>query len=269
MKKENVENKRFKKMQKLLSNKEIHEIENPNTLKNDNLTINKKGKKISNLRRDIYNIRNSITSNFKIDISNKDNNKNQLKKNSKKFYNLKPKVEFKNDISFDDKIITDTEPDIKNNHLIIPNKKGIKLNLGNRELDKLHELINIKKKKLKENIFKEIKVRSENKADQILEISLNDYSEIEQDVTERTANSNVNVKNLNRIIRVRNILKGRNRKNIDFKELDEETDKDQFIEEFLKLSKFKKLGPPSFLKTNFKKNTMDKFKMLDGRFFGC
>lgn len=31
----------------------------------------------------------------------------------------------------------------------------------------------------------------------------------------------------------------------------------------------KKLGPPSFLKTTFKKHTIERYKIVNGKYFGC
>jgi len=134
------------------------------------------------------------------------------------------------------------------------------------KFDKMQKFIDSNKKKLEKNIEKEIKKNSENKADQILEISLNDYSNIEHDENVGSLR-NVNIKNLNRIIRVRNILKGKYHGEQYAK--DNNSVKKETDEEIEKIIRFTKLGPPSFLKTNFKKETNLKFKMLGGKYFGC
>lgn len=134
-------------------------------------------------------------------------------------------------------------------------------------LDKIQDFIKSKKKKLDDKILDEIKVRSEAKADQILEISLNDYSQIEPEDSDRLIGNNVNLANLHRVIRVRNILKGRHKddeQKLQYEGISKESD-----DELNKVLRFKKLGPPSFLKTNFKRETETKFKMLGGKFFGC
>jgi len=138
--------------------------------------------------------------------------------------------------------------------------------IKNLPLEKLQDLINSKKKKLEDQMFEGIKLHSEIKADQILQISLNDYSDLYQDLS--MENNNVHIGNLKRVIRVRNILKGKHKedkqKNRKKSEIENENE-----DEFNKIIRFKKLGPPSFLKTNFKKETNTKFKMLSGKFFGC
>jgi len=139
--------------------------------------------------------------------------------------------------------------------------------IKNLPCEKLQDLINMKKKKLEGKICEEIKQRSELKADLLLDISLDDYTGIDKEENDGATLSNVNVNNLNRIIRVRNILKGRHKddkEKRDYMDLHKDTD-----EELLKIMRFQKLGPPSFLKTNFKKETNLKFKMLGGKFFGC
>lgn len=139
--------------------------------------------------------------------------------------------------------------------------------IKNLPLEKLQELINTKKKKLENHIFEGIKMRSEIKADQILEISLNDYSDVFQDSSDEIEGNNINVDNLHRVIRVRNILKGKHKDKEQkerYKKIDIENE-----DEINKIIRFRKLGPPSFLKTHFKKETNMKFKMLGGKFFGC
>lgn len=143
-----------------------------------------------------------------------------------------------------------------------------KINLiKNSSLERLQDLISAKKKKLENKVFENIKIRSVAKADQILDISLGDYLEIEQEDSDGLPSNNVNLANLNRVIRVRNILKGKHKdddEKREFQGMQKESDED-----ILKVLRFQRLGPPSFLKTNFKKETEIKFKMLGGKFFGC
>lgn len=149
------------------------------------------------------------------------------------------------------------------------NSKKLELKnfLNKLPLEKLQHIISSNKKKMEEKIRKEISMKSKLKADQILDISLNDYHEIEPRSGERINQKNVNLENLTRVIRVRNILKGKHKKNENkrnFKKINKEEE-----DEINKIIRFQKLGPPSFLKTNFKKETNLKFKMLGGKFFGC
>jgi len=130
-------------------------------------------------------------------------------------------------------------------------------------LEKLQDLIKTKKKKLEDQIFEGIKIRSELKADQILDISLNDYSEINEDISDRIGSRNINVDNLKRVIRVRNIIKGK------YKNPQEKESFNPIEDEINKITTFKNLGPPSFLKINFKKETNMKYRILAGKFFGC
>jgi len=81
----------------------------------------------------------------------------------------------------------------------------------------------------------------------------------------------VNKKNLNRVIRVRNIVKYKTDKQNDhlgmdninkFKEERRANDNEMLIT-------LKKLGAPSFIKTKFKKETIYRYKVVNGNYFGC
>ena len=122
-------------------------------------------------------------------------------------------------------------------------------------------MFELKKKKIDEKDQKQININSENKADHILNMSFGEYNIINED------DKCINMENLKRVIRLRSILKGKfddhtKREVINMR-------KDNYEEEMEKVMRFRKIGPPAFLKTNFKKDTELKFKMLGGKFFGC
>ncbi len=79
-----------------------------------------------------------------------------------------------------------------------------------------------------------------------------------------------NRNNLNRVIRVRNILKNGHDKeieNIGINEIqilkNERAEADKYF-----LATLKSVGPPSFMKTKFRLKTMETYKNVSGRYFG-
>ncbi len=78
------------------------------------------------------------------------------------------------------------------------------------------------------------------------------------------------VKNLNRLIRVRNIIKNKEDYQSDYiviSNLKKFRDEKQKIQLGLVMKK-ETLGLPSFIKKKFRKETEDKFKTVTGKFFG-
>ncbi len=80
-----------------------------------------------------------------------------------------------------------------------------------------------------------------------------------------------NRNNLDRVIRVRNIIKNGHdieRDNVGLNEIqkikNERAEADKII-----LSILKSVGPPSFMKTKFRLKTIEKYKNVSGRYFGC
>jgi hypothetical protein len=235
-----------KKRNNLAIWKETNAINN-NFDKNINKKCEERGEsKITNCSNNIINNNNSKNKNFE----NCDNNSNNLQ-------------QAKNLIAEDycSKKLQEGIIKEKSSESLLDKKINF---IKNLPLEKLQDLINTKKKKLEDQMFEGIKLRSEIKADQILQISLNDYSDLYQDLS--MENNNVHIGNLKRVIRVRNILKGKHKKD---QKKDRKKSEIENEDEFNKIIRFKKLGPPSFLKTNFKKETNTKFKMLSGKFFGC
>lgn len=127
-----------------------------------------------------------------------------------------------------------------------------------------------KNKTRAENKIKEkIKNNSEKLADMILDIDCSEYESIDSD-DNQMVKRNVYKNNLKRIIRVRNIMKKRLDNENDFLGIED-------IMKFKKLNRegeddviraLKKFGPPTFLKTKFKKETMEKYKIVNGKYFG-
>jgi hypothetical protein len=80
----------------------------------------------------------------------------------------------------------------------------------------------------------------------------------------------VHLANLRRWIRVRDIMKNRYDKRVDYLEMDNPK---KFKENkrnihFEIMNSLKDLGPPNFLKTKFKISTISKCKNVEGLFFG-
>jgi hypothetical protein len=92
----------------------------------------------------------------------------------------------------------------------------------------------------------------------------------EQD-SEDFISSYYNRNNLERVIRVRNIVKKGHdieRDNVGLNEIqkikNERAEGDKHL-----LSILKSVGPPSFMKTKFRLSTIEKYKNVSGRYFGC
>ncbi len=78
-------------------------------------------------------------------------------------------------------------------------------------------------------------------------------------------------KNLDRIIRVRNIMKkgmDQPNDNLGIEDLKKFKDQRRENDQELLLA-LKNLGPPSFLKTSFKSSTIERYNVVNGKFFGC
>ncbi len=112
--------------------------------------------------------------------------------------------------------------------------------------------------------------RSKKIGEMLENISNNSYETIELRDKE-IVSSVINTKNLERIIRVRNILKKKMDSDDDFlgvqdvgkfKEQRRENDNELMMT-------LKSLGPPSFLKTKFRYKTIEKYKIVNGKYFGC
>jgi hypothetical protein len=100
-------------------------------------------------------------------------------------------------------------------------------------------------------------------------LSNDSYEEIDQEKEVLSSNI-INRKNLNRIVRVRNIVKKKYDPLQDYlgmediqKFKDDRRNNDNEL-----IITLKHLGPPAFLKTKFKKRTIEKFKVVRGKYFG-
>jgi hypothetical protein len=83
--------------------------------------------------------------------------------------------------------------------------------------------------------------------------------------------SPISEKNLDRIIRVRNIMKtGKDllNDNLGIEDMKNFRKQRQVNDQELILA-LKTLGPPSFLKTRFKSTTVSRYNVVNGKFFGC
>jgi hypothetical protein len=81
----------------------------------------------------------------------------------------------------------------------------------------------------------------------------------------------ISKKNLERIIRVHEIVKNKIDKRNDFLGVQ---NMKKFREARMEMDEnlvmvLKKLGTPSFLKTGFREKTMEKYKTVNGKYFGC
>jgi hypothetical protein len=123
-------------------------------------------------------------------------------------------------------------------------------------------------KKAKEQVEKEeIKKRSEKLVNMILEID-NEYEPIILDPDVKI-NKTLYVKNLERTIRLRNILKHK----ADPEESLGMADLKKYREDrnniaYLTSKSMNKLDLPSFIKKNFRMSTMQKYKIVNGNYFG-
>lgn len=81
-----------------------------------------------------------------------------------------------------------------------------------------------------------------------------------------------NENNLDRLIKVRNIIKkkGHNveRDNVGIEEI-QMLKNERAVADKHCLSILKSVGPPSFIKTKFRLKTIEKYKNVSGRYFGC
>lgn len=243
--------------------------EDNNESKNKNISVNIKVRNNLASKKETAIIENNKSNTNKILIVNhhrksifNNNNNKEIALNKRNSINYKIEEALINEDNIDKNSI-DPITACESSKSILNKKLNF---IKNLPIEKMQELINTKKKKLEEQIQEGIKLRSEIKADQILEISLNDYSDLHRNDSDLMEN-NVHIKNLNRVIRVRNILKGKPRNEKQKQSYNNRGDENE--EEISKIIRFKKLGPPSFLKTNFKKETNMKFRMLEGKFFGC
>jgi hypothetical protein len=109
---------------------------------------------------------------------------------------------------------------------------------------------------------KKIKKKGENLIKLIENISEPVYEKFEHKL--KAFNKN----NLNRVIKVRNIIKNRKSLNIDIEDVDNiDEEKPDFNSEMIKTSL--KIGAPSFLKTKFRSSTIERYKIAHGRYLGC
>lgn len=126
-------------------------------------------------------------------------------------------------------------------------------------------------RKLEEKHRERVKENSKKVGDMIENISNDEYEDVNAEDKPLKSSNPVNIKNLERVIRVRNII----RKKIDlendflgiqditkFKENRRENDNELMMT-------LKSLGPPSFLKTRFRNKTIEKYKIVNGKYFGC
>jgi hypothetical protein len=101
-------------------------------------------------------------------------------------------------------------------------------------------------------------------------ISNSSYEEMNEKESTITS-SLINLKNLRRVVRVRNILKSKKDPDNDFLGINNigkfKEDKRQNDNELIMT--LQNLGPPSFIKTRFKKDTIEKYKIVNGKYFGC
>jgi hypothetical protein len=234
-----------------------------------NININNK-KKISN-KFEFNNDNENDNNNFKINKSKVGKRSNINLIDKKKYINIKGITFIENNNNYNNNKspikYNNNNNNSKENKNNLNKKSSKKLSIRNLMLfkkmtsEKLKQMFEIKKKKIDENDQKQINIKSENKADQILNMSLLGYNEMNED------DKCVNMENLKRVIRLRNIINGNFNDHTKRDVLIMR--KDNYEEEMEKVMRFRKIGPPAFLKTNFKKDTELKFKMLGGKFFGC
>lgn len=78
-------------------------------------------------------------------------------------------------------------------------------------------------------------------------------------------------KNLQRVIRLRNIMKksiNPLNKFMGAEDMDNFNKLKQDSEDIGLIKSFNRLGPPSFMKKQFKKTTVEKYKSVNGKYFG-
>jgi hypothetical protein len=109
---------------------------------------------------------------------------------------------------------------------------------------------------------------SKNLVDWIQKISTVEY----QIMDESEINTGrINLHNLNKVVRLRNVIKNKMDPDSVDTDIKEPAKFKEMVEknhdEVVKI--MKKLGPPSFLKSKFKTATLNKFKVVNGKYFGC
>jgi hypothetical protein len=127
-----------------------------------------------------------------------------------------------------------------------------------------------KTQEFKDRNLARIKQKSLNLIKMIEDISDDEYEDV-NDTEVKLSKNLINKNNLNRIIRVRNIMKNKiddRNDNLGMANIDKFKEERRVNDNEL-MKTLNKLGPPSFLKTRFKKETIDRYKMVNGKFFGC
>lgn len=124
-------------------------------------------------------------------------------------------------------------------------------------------------KEYRKNLKNKIKMRSENLVHLLENISDGEYENLSDEEQFGPATV-VHARNLNRVVRVRNIIKNKSDKKydhlgvIDMKKFkDEKRNLDDKVQKTLN-----RLGPPSFLKTKFRTRTVDQYKVVNGKYLG-
>jgi hypothetical protein len=140
-------------------------------------------------------------------------------------------------------------------------------NINNFDFVGLKQEYNATKKRHEERIVTLIKENSKKLACMMDNISNSEYSDGDSEIKKIKP---LLRKNLQRVIRVRNILKKRVDKCSDFIAVDninkfksEKFENDEIVGKTLA-----KMNPPSFVKTKFRNKTNEKYKAVDGRYFG-
>lgn len=134
-------------------------------------------------------------------------------------------------------------------------------NISEEQLDnyiQMHKEFKVKEKK---KAFE----RSRNMVQMIENLAHSDYEKM------KPKKNLINLHNLNRVIRLRNIVKHKNDPvddNFEFRKI-EKFKENARIDNNKVIKALDKLGPPSFLKTKFKNETIRTFKVINGKYFGC
>jgi hypothetical protein len=109
---------------------------------------------------------------------------------------------------------------------------------------------------------------SRNFADLIHKISCVEYQSMGDSAIN---NGRINMHNLSKVVRLRTVLKTKKDPEIDETEIQSPAKIKEMVQknqdEVIKA--LKKLGPPSFLKNKFKTATLNRFKVVNGKYFGC
>jgi hypothetical protein len=138
------------------------------------------------------------------------------------------------------------------------------------DYDSLLKEIEVVKKRNEEKLAIEINENSRKLADLILEIDCGQYEKFDQDENAFLRKS-ISKKNIERTVRLRNILKTKNdprNDNLILYDVNEFKNQKRDIEsQAAKI--INKIGAPSFMKTRFKQATIQKFRVTAGNLMGC